>query len=221
MTSQGDSGRRKRQFSSQESPLVMREKHSQSPLAIALPVVSLIVVLFWTAVVGASPITVIDQENTATTGSVGVNTNSGQTFTPALGAIDAAEYQLKSDAALSVSINLREDSLSGTLLGSTNQVAIPGDNTFRIAHFDFDSQVSLTPGNVYFLQIVQQGTGNLNAAFDSSGGYTSGAYLGGGVSPFFDVWFREGLHVPEPPAVILAAMGFFGLAAFGCRRRKR
>lgn len=170
-----------------------------------------------------SPITVVDQQNlVGATNTLAISV--GQSFTPALSSIDAAEFLLQAFAS---SATIRLDVISGaglggSVLGSSAPQTITNNTTLQTIHFDLISPVSLIPGNPYTLGLFETGGITFRVAYSSSNPYAGGsAYTLTGVINGVDFVFTEGKHIPEPATVILAAAGLVGLAAFGWRRRKR
>lgn len=101
-----------------------------------------------------------------------------------------------------VYVNLRADSVSGTVLGTSQSVTMPdsfGLPTFSKGYVDFlfSTSVTVHPGTQYFFQpVLQSGDawGILNDTFNYGGGT---AILAGNESPTLDQWFREGLSSPS------------------------
>jgi hypothetical protein len=117
-----------------------------------------------------------------------------------------------------VYVNLRADSISGSILGSTDPVFM-ADGFVGYPNFIFSSPVTVTPGTVYYFQPVVQ-SGDLWGitaynAYNYSGGT---AYSQGAAVPAFDLWFREGIVVPEPSGAFLVLVGI-GLVVW-CRRKQ-
>ena len=156
----------------------------------------------------------------------------GQSFTPSLSAIGFVQLKFfdgipANGVGTSVYVNLWSGSIStGTLLGSTAPVAMPdGGLNFNITNFFFPTPISLTPGTTYYLQPVTE-TGDADAWEVIAGGIDQGTgynYPGGvaifnGTESTKDLWFREGIDVPEPSAAML---GLLGGGVFLYARRKR
>ena len=155
----------------------------------------------------------------------------GQSFTPSLSAIGFVQLKFAdgspfSDPGTSVYVNLWSGSIStGTLLGSSTPVFMPGGADFEITNFYFSIAILLTPGATYYLQPVAE-TGAADTWQVIAGGILEGTgynYPGGvaifnGVVSTKDLWFREGIVVPEPSAVML---GLLGSGVFLYARSKR
>jgi hypothetical protein len=85
--------------------------------------------------------------------------------------------------------------------------------------FFFSTPVSLTPGNQYYFQpSVTTGDASWTIRAYNAYGYTGGtAYANGVALPGSDLWFREGVVVPEPTT---AALFTLALAALALRKVK-
>ncbi|HVM50115.1 MAG TPA: PEP-CTERM sorting domain-containing protein [Candidatus Acidoferrum sp.] len=138
---------------------------------------------------------------------------AGQSFTPALNTVGFVQFEFIAPSpgaglGATVFVNLRSDSLTGTILDSTAPVFMP--NGFNgITNFLFSAPVAVTSGITYYLQPVLQ-------SGDSSWGLVAGPfnYLGGtfffngAPNPdAFNAWFREGTFVPEPASGLLMLLG--------------
>ena len=147
----------------------------------------------------------------------------GQSFTPNFSAISF--IRLKFDDGntndgfgATIHLNLRSGSINGPLLGTTTPVTMP--NLFTgTANFFFATEISLTPGVMYYFEPIVESGGpwNLDAeSFNYSGGYV---IYGGTPLTGSDLWFREGLYiVPEPSA---AAFALVAMAILALRHRSQ
>lgn len=152
-------------------------------------------------------------ENTPGEAAVGIQSNQpfGQSFTPSLSAVGFIRLQLIGPPANSgtLAVNLRANSIIGTILGSTDPVLLPsGFNGY--ANFFFSTPIPVTPGVVYYFRPEVQSVdswriGAYNPLYDYPGG--TEIYQGSPL-PNSDLWFREGIVVPEP--------GTWGLLVIGC-----
>ncbi len=146
----------------------------------------------------------------------------GQSFTPTLTTVGFVLLNLYDSDALhnsgaTVLVNLRSSSISGTILSSTVPVFLP-DGFSGITNFLFQTPTVVTPGVTYFFQPVIQ-SGDTVGSYVTDGSYTGGMAISGGVpDPSRDLWFREGIVVPEPSAAWLALLGG-GVLAWYCRKR--
>jgi hypothetical protein len=150
-----------------------------------------------------------------------VQTNGpiGQSFTPSLSAIGYVKMFFHdvtpgNSLGATVLINVRAGSISGTVLGSTDPVALP-DSFNNPTNLFFASPVTLSPGTVYYIEPIVQ-TGDLWHVLAYDYHYNSGtAFIKGVADPINDLWFEEGIVVPEP------SCGCFLLAGFMILRRAR
>jgi hypothetical protein len=150
----------------------------------------------------------------------------GQSFIPALSSVGFVQFQFadtlpQDGIGATVCVNLWSDAIgTGTLLGSTTPVYMPDGFYHAVTNFYFSAPISATPGTTYYLQPVQQ-SGDANWAivgdyFNYPGGtmYALGAPNPNGL----DLWFREGILVPEPSSWVLALLG---MAVWVCIRTRR
>jgi len=149
--------------------------------------------------------------------------NTGQSFTPSLSGIDFIRLSIADgnpgDGLGSTwFLNLRPDSVTGPILGTTATVYLPDLHAGAVDFF-FPNTIPLTPGISYFFDINSPDGGAWNifvAQFNYSGG---DAWAEDIVRLGSDYWFREGLVVPEPSSVALLLLG--GAAFISLRRPKR
>lgn len=172
---------------------------------------------------------VVDQQNTVGgtfINSAGFNTGPGQSFTPSLSSINAAQFSLSTGdgSAFTLRLDLFDGSgYGGALLGSSSPATVSGTNSQTI-EFDFPSAIALTPGNVYTFRLTQ--TGAAGNSFYTVNDASSNPYAGGTLfdgtgtarAPF-DLVFAEGTAaVPEPATTSLVTLGAVA-ALWQIRRR--
>ena len=140
----------------------------------------------------------------------------GQSFTPVFASVSFIQLNLGDDnpgnsQGATVVVNLRGNSISGTVLATSSPVFMPdgfGDNGFGagfpgITNFFFASPVPVTPGTTYYFDIVVQ-SGDAWEADAYHYGYSGGtAFFNGTTDSGNDLWFREGIIVPEPSSLTL------------------
>jgi len=87
----------------------------------------------------------------------------GQSFTPSLSSVDFVQMKFNdfyrsNGVGTTVYVNLRADSISGTVLGSTAPVFMPVNFSYGITNFFFSTSVTVIPGITYYFQpFVQSG----------------------------------------------------------------
>lgn len=147
---------------------------------------------------------------------------TGQSFIPALSSVDFVQLYLSDpnrnqDPALYV--DLWAGSLgNGTLLGQSSAVSL--STTFTgVTTFLFPTTITVTPGTTYYLQPVVQSGDSEQVGIDIGPYYANGmAFFSGTAEPSSDLWFREGIVVPEPS---YASLVLLGLAAIYPLLRRR
>jgi hypothetical protein len=149
----------------------------------------------------------------------------GQSFAPSLtslGFVRLVFYDANSGNGLgaTVYVNLRRDSITGAVLGSTPPVFMP-DGFDNWTNFFFSSPVSVTPGTTYYMEpVVQSGDSWYTGIYNY--GYPLGtAYTNGLADPALDLWFREGVYgAPEPSVALLVLLGGANLMYIWREQRK-
>lgn len=116
------------------------------------------------------------------------------------------------DVGTTMAVNLRSGSVTGPILGSTDPVAL-SDRYAGPVDFVFSAPVTVTPGVSYYLQPVIQAGEDFGVSADSKFRYPNGTSIFNSVAnPDFDLWFREGIIIPEPSSAWLVLMGAGALA---------
>ena len=104
-------------------------------------------------------------------------------------------------------LNLRADSITGTILDSTTPVSV-GDRFDGTVNFFFAVPPVLTPGTVYYFQPVVQSGESFSVYAYNTFNYQGGTEFAHGVAmPASDLWFREGVVTPEPSSLTLVLVG--------------
>lgn len=146
----------------------------------------------------------------------------GQSFTPANSSIGFIRLKL-SDAVVNtlgatLHVNLRMSSITGSVLGSKDPVSLP-DQFAGTANFSFAAPLTVIPGTVYFFDVVVE-SGDLWKIDSYEYNYAGGmAFAGGAAFPGSDLWFREGVVVPEPGTWTLLLVGL-GVLAWQSRKSR-
>lgn len=145
----------------------------------------------------------------------------GQSFTPSLDGVGFIRLYISDNffdgIGTTIFVNLRAGSITGAVLSSTSPVSLP-DRFHGPTNFFFALQVPVTPGTTYYLEPVVQSGQDFGTGYDGRYGYTGGtAFFNGNADPSSDLWFREGIIVPEPS---IAALLLVGGATVAYVRRK-
>jgi hypothetical protein len=145
-----------------------------------------------------------------------------QSFTPTNSSMDFVRLKLNDKFASSgvgatLHVNIRSTAYNGPILGSSLSVVLP--NAFTgVTNFVFASPVSLSPGSTYFLEPIVE-SGDLWNTAAGEYNYSGGMVFANGIAaPGSDMWFREGVIVPEPSSALLLVVG--GCAVLYAWRRR-
>jgi hypothetical protein len=147
----------------------------------------------------------------------------GQSITPALGSVEFIQFLFvdgspSNGLGATLYVNIRSGSMTGSIIGTSAALTMP-DNYRGPGTFIFSSGVTVTPGTRYFFEPLVQSGDAWNILATSETMYPFGdAYVGGQPVAFKDLWFREGIFVPEPSIVALIGLGLLGYVV---RRTKR
>jgi hypothetical protein len=172
-------------------------------------------------------ILVVDQQSTnLIEGAASLQTDQplGQSFTPIFSSISFVSLNLynasfPSGSGGNIFVNLRSNSITGSVLSSTTPLFLPGDFS-GVTNFFFTTSIDLVPGIMYYLQPVAEPGSDFIGWNDSDASYTQGsAIFQGNAAPGNNFWFQEGIVVvPEPSfdALVLIGSGF----ALWNRRKK-
>jgi hypothetical protein len=140
----------------------------------------------------------------------------GQSFTPTLIGVGFIRLWVGDSAFNGLGavlyVNLRSDSITGPILRSTQPVFMP-DGFLGRTNFIFANEVPVTPGTTYFFQPVVESGDTWQVIDDPNYNYAGGTAFGlGQAAPSFDLWFREGIIIPEPStsALIMIGIGALG-----------
>jgi len=149
---------------------------------------------------------------------------SGQSFIPTFSSVGFVQFYFtdagNNSLGSTIAVNLWSGSIgTGTLLGTSASVSMPDLFTGQSTFF-FTAPIDLNPGTTYYFQPVIQsgdpfqiGVGGLT--------YPNGqAYFQGTAHPNLDIWFREGIVVPEPSIFSLSILGLFGFCVLSRSQRR-
>jgi PEP-CTERM motif len=178
--------------------------------------------LFVARSVGAQGTFVYDQQSavegiTAESGGI-IQSNRpiGQSFIPTLAAIDFVRFQFADGNSINglgatVYVNLRSNSITGPIMASTDPVFMPNGfgvgNSAGYTNFFFSLSVALTPGTTYYLQPILDSGDQSWVVTAGLFPYSRGTAFFKGAAGSFDLWFREGIVVPEPSSATLVLLG--------------
>jgi len=135
-----------------------------------------------------------------------------QSFTPLIPAVSFVQFSQNLPAfpgndQVAFMVNLRPGAYNGPIISSTDPVVLVNHLT-QICTFYFPANIQVSPGQLYFFEPVLQSAGFLDIGTKSPSGYLGGALWSNALmDPQADLWFREGIVVPEP--------GSFWLLLFG------
>lgn len=146
----------------------------------------------------------------------------GQSFTPSLSTVGffrVKVYDIYPGNTLGATLvmNLRSGSISGPILGTTVPVVLTNGFAGSM-NFFLAAPIQVTPATTYYMETVVQ-SGDSWGARTLGDVYSGGVfYGGGGPATGNDLWFREGIVVPEPTSASFLLIGSMALA-FVVRRK--
>jgi hypothetical protein len=152
---------------------------------------------------------------------INANQPLGQSFTPLLSQVGFVRLALVDGSVNGVGFTLSLDFLSGSItgpiLGSSTPVT-QTDGFIGYVDFFFSTPINVTPGTPYYFRpLLMSGDSGTTLRVYNAYGYAGGtAYINGVASSGNDLWFREGVVVPEPSS---GAILLLGLCAFAARKR--
>jgi hypothetical protein len=135
----------------------------------------------------------------------------GQSFTPTLTSIGFVRLKLYdgnsgNGIGATLVVNLRSNAITGSILAQTISVTLT-DGFAEVVSFVFPMPVTLTPGTNYFFEPVVQSGDSWKVDLGPYN-YPGGTTISQGLSiPGSDLWFREGIIVPEPSSALLIVIG--------------
>jgi hypothetical protein len=150
----------------------------------------------------------------------------GQSFTPSLstvGFVRLRQFDINPGnfVGATLVLNLRSTAINGPILGTTVPVVLDDSFAGSVSFF-FAAAVPVTPSTTYFFETVVQSGDNWGITTMSNlpGDNYPGGIFYGGQQPFpaGDLWFREGIVVPEPSSTLLFVLGS-GVAGWFLRQK--
>ena len=166
--------------------------------------------------------TIFDQTNTALPlgtlcQNVLVFSPLGQSFTPTLTSLNFVNL-LTVGGSATVQVNIL--SISGKILGTSQPTAIPFSMAPSMSSFSFSAPVTLNQGQAYIMQPIVVSGATLVGSTNANT-YSGGTQILCGIpQPNNDLWFQEGVSVPEPGALLLLGVGIIGLLSTSFFRRR-
>ncbi len=153
--------------------------------------------------------------------NIQINQPIGQSFTPSLSTVGFVRLDLTTgptQGGASLDVLLHSGSITGPTIGTSELVSLPVNFT-GFVNFVFDAPPSVTPGTQYYFQpVIGSGSDVVSANFSDLYGYAGGVgIIQGANGGEADMWFREGIIVPEPSTWVLV---FLGASAFLWFRRR-
>jgi hypothetical protein len=138
----------------------------------------------------------------------GINAlNPAQAFTPALTAVDFVTlyiYNGTPGITGTLYVNLRQDSVTGAILATSVPITLTPQSSGP-TEFLFSAPVAVVPGTPYYIEPkIQSGSLSWGITGSRLFNYPGGtAYQQGMAAPDIDLWFREGISIPEPSSIAL------------------
>ena len=145
------------------------------------------------------------------TWNVGEGNPIGQQFTPTLASLNFVDLYTqdfnfaKGATGGVVSVEIRSQTINGPILGVSTADILPGGFD-GITHFTFTTPVALQPGSMDVIEIVHDSGDDWGVGIITPNNppYAGGQWiLQGNLETGGDMWFDEGIAVPEPSVCAL------------------
>jgi hypothetical protein len=150
----------------------------------------------------------------------------GQSFTPTFSSVGFIRLAVGDNSpgnglGATMDVLLRSDSITGSIMGTSDSVTMP-DSYAGFENFFFSTPVTVTPGVTYYFQPeVESGDQWAIISVDSFLFPGGTGYYNGTANSYWDLWFREGIVVPEPSSFALLLFGGGAAALVRCGKTKR
>ena len=153
--------------------------------------------------------------------AIQLNQPFGQSFTPSLSTVGFVMLDLYTGLTTGgngVAVLLHSGSITRPTIGTSETVSLPV-NFSGFVNFVFDTPPLVSPGTQYFFQpVVESGTDVVVADYSDFYNYAGGVGIFNGTPGVeADLWFQEGIIVPEPST---SALLLLGAGAFAWLRRR-
>jgi hypothetical protein len=136
----------------------------------------------------------------------------GQSFKPTLSTLNFVNL-LTENGDATVKVNIRLGSISGPILGTSQPTVIPFSVSPSVSSFRFSTPVTLIPGDVYVIEPFVVCGNTLIGSADTNNYLSGNQILGGVGQTTIDLWFQEGISVPERRKWPLLRIGLIALIA--------
>jgi hypothetical protein len=183
-------------------------------------------ILWFSANEGFSTITMVDQQNPNNDGLfTSPAVDFGQSFVPILSSLDTADFVVSVPGPQSVTIALEIFTGTGLglpILGISRPLTLGPASSPIPVEFHFTNPVILVPGMTYSMVVfVNSGSFAIQYGSDT---YASGKMFDQRfIYPDRDLYFVEGLGVPEPGIVLMVLSGLAAIEAIrqvSCRSER-
>ena len=179
--------------------------------------VGLLLLIISVAISPAKADTIFDQTDTALPigtlfQNLSVFSPMVQSFTPTMTSLNFVNL-LPIDGSATVEVSILLGSISGTILGTSQPTIIPFSLAPTVSSFSFSTPAELVPGDLYVIEPFVVSGDTLIGSTDTNNYAGGNQILGGVIQPNNELWFQEGISVPEPGTLLLLGTGLIGLLA--------
>jgi hypothetical protein len=142
---------------------------------------------------------------------------AGQSFTPTLSSVDLVQFKFfdtgqGSRAGATVYVDLLSGSITGNVIAASSPVTMPR-LFFGITNFYSPTGTAVTPGTTYYFQpVLAAGNDQWTIIDNPNYNYPGGSGFAFGSPQSSQLWFREGVIIPEPSLSLLLVLGCISMA---------